>query len=308
MGSAHRRKAGLGGHSIAVAGAVVAIVLGALAGPSGGAAASKADPAAGGGKAIFDGLCKGCHTIGGGKLVGPDLAGVADRQTADWVRAFILGPDKVLASGDPIAKKLQGEYGGLAMPNLGVTEAQIGPLLEYLGFAATPAATTTAATAPATTTAATATAQQPAAAAGDAERGKELFKGGTRFSAGGPACLSCHAIAGVGALGGGKVGPDLTGAYAKYGGAQGLLSTLKSLPFPTMAPIFSRDRLTAAEQADLVAFLKTAPDRKRSGSAAGKLVGFGFAGVAGIGLIGMAFWRRRLNGVRKPLVNRSRGK
>lgn len=280
------------GVAVALAGAMLA---GAL---SSNAAAADQD-----GKAVFDQLCQGCHTIGGGKLVGPDLEGISQRVTAEWARAFVLEPDKVIAAGDPIAKQLVGEYNNVQMPNLGVTEAQIGPLLAFLGF--TGSSTTTAAT---TTTAASPTTPQPAAASGNAERGKELFKGGVRLGAGGPACLSCHSVAGVGALGGGKVGPDLTGAYKKYGGAQGLLSALKTLPFPTMAPIFSRNQLTAREQADLIAFLKTAPDLQRSGDAAGKLIGFSLAAVALLGILAMAVWRRRLNGVRKPLVNRSRGK
>ena len=299
MGSSQRGRAALGGRSLVVMGAAVAFALTALAGPLGVAAA--AGRAGEDGQAVFDGLCKGCHTIGGGKLVGPDLKGVADRRDADWVRAFILGPDKVIAAGDPIAKQLLGEYKNVLMPDLGVTEAQIGPLLTLLGFTAPAPATTT--TPPVTTTPA------PAVAAGNAARGKELFKGGDRLAAGGPACLSCHTIAGVGALGGGGIGPDLTGAFVKYGGAQGLGSALTSLAaFPTMAPIFSRNKLTAGEQADLIAFLKTAPDLQRSGDAAGKLIGFSLAGVALLGVLAMAVWRRRLNGVRKPLVNRSRGK
>ena len=50
------------------------------------------------------------------------------------MKQFILEPDKVIASGDPIAKELVDEYGA-PMPNLGVTAAQIGPLLAFLGFA-----------------------------------------------------------------------------------------------------------------------------------------------------------------------------
>ena len=293
MNSSHRGRAALGGRSLVVMGVAVAFALAALAGPLGAAAAGRAG---GEGKAIFEGLCTGCHTIGGGKSVGPDLQGLAERRDADWVRAFVLGPDKVIAAGDPIAKQLVAEYNNVAMPNLGITEAQIGPLLVFLGF--TEPATTT--TPPTTTT--------PEPVASDAERGKERFKGGERFAAGGPACLSCHTIAGVGALGGGQLGPDLTGAFKKYGGEQGLRSALKTLPFPTMAPIFSRNQLTAREQADLIAFLKTAPDLQRPGDAAGKLIGFSLAGVALLGILAMAVWRRRLNGVRKPLVNRSRGK
>ncbi len=264
------------------------------------------------GKAIFGQLCQGCHTIGGGKLVGPDLKGVADLRERAWVESFILAPDKVIASGDPIAKGLVEQY-GMQMPNLGVSASQIGPLLTFLGFAAqggsatptTPAKTTPTETTPAETTPAETT---PVPAAGDPERGESLFKGSDRLHAGGPACLSCHGVAGVGSLGGGQLGPDLTGAFAKYGGEQGLNAALKAVPFPTMRPIFSRNPLTAGERADLIAFLRTAPDRQRPTSEVGKLIGFSSVAACALVLLAMGVWRHRLDGVRKPLVNRSRRK
>ena len=143
---------------------------------------------------------------------------------------------------------------------------------------------------------------------GDAARGKKLFTGATQLEGGGPPCLSCHSIAGAGSLGGGTLGPDLSGAYGKYGGAQGLASVFETLPFPTMAPIFSRSPLTAGERDDLVAFFRDAQDARRPARAIGKLVGFSAAAVVLLAVLGLGIWRRRLAGVRIPLVNRSRGK
>ena len=120
--------------------------------------------------------------------------------------------------------------------------------------------------------------------------------------------MTCHTIAGVGALGGGQLGPDLTGAWEKYGGEQGVLAALESIPFPTMAPIYLEQPLAADERADLAAFLAVAPQQQRPAGAAGKLVGFAFAGVAGLVLLGGIVWRRRLHGVRRGLVHTSRGK
>jgi len=280
---------------------VLVVVLAALAlvGPLGSGSAATGDD----GKATFDKLCQGCHTIGGGKSVGPDLQGLADRRDQAWVEKFILTPDKVIASGDPIAKDLVDEY-GMQMPNLGVTAAQIGPLLTFLGFTSGGDSTTP------TPTTSTPTTPEPAPTPGsaDAKQGENLFTGAARLDAGGPSCLSCHSVAGVGALGGGRLGPDLTGAFAKYGGEQGLQAALKTIPFPTMAPIFLRRALTAGERADLIAFLASAPDQQRPASAAGKLVGFSLAAAALLMLLAMGIWRHRLNGVRKPLVNRSRRK
>jgi hypothetical protein len=115
-------------------------------------------------------------------------------------------------------------------------------------------------------------------------------------------------VAGVGALGGGQLGPDLTGAYDKFGGEKGLTAALASVPFPTMAPIFTRRPLSTSEQADLVAFLRQAPDRERSSGAARNLLLLSFAAVVLLAGAGLVIWRRRLRGVRRPLVDRSRGK
>lgn len=279
------------------------------------AAAMLAWPAAGlaageDGKVIFDQLCQGCHTIGGGDTVGPDLQGIADRADVQWVRRFILAPDEVIASGDATAKELLDKY-GTPMPNLGVTPAQIGPLLTFLGFEdtgeqvttdTTPAETTPTETSPVPTT----PPETTPATTGDADAGELLFKGSERFDAGGPSCLSCHSVAGVGALGGGRLGPDLTGAFAKFGGEQGLSSVLKTVPFPTMAPIFSRKPLTAAERADLVSFLATASESQRPASAVGKLVAFAAVAAGLLVILALGIWRRRLNGVRKPLVHRAK--
>ena len=51
------------------------------------------------------------------------------------------------------------------------------------------------------------------AGSGNDEAGKKLFTGETSFANGGPACMSCH-NAGVGTLGGGSLGPDLTKVWA----------------------------------------------------------------------------------------------
>ena len=258
------------------------------------------------GKAVFDRLCSACHTLGGGDRTGPDLDGLADRRDRDWVERFVFAPDEVIASGDPTAAALVEQY-GVPMPDVGVTDAQIGPLLEYLGFAAAPPPPATTAPDPVPPPATTAP-EPPAAAAGDPDRGKRLFEGSDRLEAGGPSCLSCHSVAGVGALGGGRLGPDLTGALEKYGGAQGLRAALEAVPFPTMAPIFSGRPLAEDELDDLVAFLEEAPEAERPAGSAGKLVGLSAGSAAALALVAAVVWRRRLGGVRRPLVDRSKGR
>lgn len=267
---------------VAVATAALALL---LAGPA----------AAQDGKSIFEQKCAGCHTIGGGDKVGPDLQGVGERRDRASIERFVGAPDKVIASGDPTAKELVAKY-RVAMPNLALTPTEVTALVDFLtGRAAPGAATTPTATTPA----------QPRAR-GDAARGKNLFTGADRFAHGGPPCLSCHAIAGIGALGGGALGPDLTPAYAKYGGANGMRSVLATLPFRTMLPVFKGRLLTATEQDDLLAFLAQASVSQRPGSAVGLLLGLGFGG-AGVLLVAVFLvWPRRALNVRRRLVDQSR--
>lgn len=53
--------------------------------------------------------CIACHTIGKGRLTGPDLAGVTERRKLDWIENMILDPDKMLET-DPIARELLATY------------------------------------------------------------------------------------------------------------------------------------------------------------------------------------------------------
>ena len=95
------------------------------------------------GQTLFQQQCASCHTIGSGKLVGPDLLGVTQRRDPEWLRRWILAPDKMLAEGDPTATQLLQEYNNVPMPNLGLTEQQVEALIAYLQTGAGPTATAT---------------------------------------------------------------------------------------------------------------------------------------------------------------------
>jgi mono/diheme cytochrome c family protein len=140
--------------------------------------------------------------------------------------------------------------------------------------------------------------------AGDAALGKNLFTGSDRLENGGPACLSCHSIAGIGALGGGALGPDLTDALAKYGGEQGLAGVLGTIAFPTMVPIYGDQPLTEAEVSSLVAFIAEAPSAERPAGSVGILIGIAIGVILLFGVIAYLVWKGRLLAVRRPLVNR----
>lgn len=109
---------------------------------SGVASASAVAPVEG--KGLFEQKCASCHTIGGGKRVGPDLNGVTERRPQEWLLRFIIEPDKMIAGKDPVAVRLYEEYNRIAMPNLGLKDSEARALIDYLRSASTavaPAAT-----------------------------------------------------------------------------------------------------------------------------------------------------------------------
>ena len=53
--------------------------------------------------------CGGCHSIGGGRLTGPDLEGVTELREYEWILAIVQYPDSMLRE-DPVARQLFAEY------------------------------------------------------------------------------------------------------------------------------------------------------------------------------------------------------
>ena len=165
------------------------------------------------GEAIFQKNCSACHTVGGGRSAGPDLAGVTARRDRAWLTRIITAPGALLDSGDPVARKLLEEFRGLRMPDLGITPKETDAILSYLAEESASPAT-------ATQTHPSAGGERPLAG-GEPEVGKSLFFGTTRFRNGGAACSACHAISRL--LGGGGplgAGPWRAGAAVGGGGAR----------------------------------------------------------------------------------------
>ncbi len=107
----------------AVLGVLVIFVLGSV---------ENALAAAETGQQIYQSRCSACHTIGGGKTIGPDLAGVSSRREESWLIRQIKEPDRLLAEKDPIAIQLLQEANGIPMVPLGLTDADVSAVIEYL--------------------------------------------------------------------------------------------------------------------------------------------------------------------------------
>ncbi len=88
------------------------------------------------GQGIFEEKCQVCHSIGAGKVVGPDLKGVTERREVSWLKVQIQFPSVLLEQNDPIAMALLEEF-RLPMPDLGLTEQQVEAVIAYLETAET---------------------------------------------------------------------------------------------------------------------------------------------------------------------------
>lgn len=76
--------------------------------------------------------CVACHSIGKGKLVGPDLLGVTERRDNEWLTKWLKNPDEMLKT-DPIAKEMLKEY-MVPMPNQGLSDKEVEALIAYMKY------------------------------------------------------------------------------------------------------------------------------------------------------------------------------
>ncbi len=244
--------------------------------------------------------CISCHTIGGGRLTGPDLKNVKDRRERDWLVRFLRNPRAMIDSGDPYAQQLLSEARQTVMPTIvGMTEDRAENLLDLIEEES---------------------ALEESQFKGlqisdrpfteqDVEKGRALFTGVTPLANGGTPCFSCHTIPGLGGLGGGRLAPDLTGAYERLGGRRNMGAWLYAPATTTMAPLFRDNALEDEEILVLLAVFENAalePDEDESAD----LLSFLLLALGGTALA-LALcdraWKRRSLRVRAPMVERRPG-
>jgi nitrite reductase (NO-forming) len=88
------------------------------------------DPEAIAGKLAFESKCLACHSIGQGKKLGPDLAGVTRHRNDDWLAKWLKSPEKMLAS-DEHAKAMLKEFNNIPMPNQNLSDPEIRQYIKY---------------------------------------------------------------------------------------------------------------------------------------------------------------------------------
>jgi len=84
------------------------------------------------GKTLFTNRgCYTCHTIGKGRLAGPDLLGVTERRSHDWLKRWLKDPTAMIGS-DSIADAMVAEAKNVRMPNLKLSDSDVEALINYL--------------------------------------------------------------------------------------------------------------------------------------------------------------------------------
>jgi mono/diheme cytochrome c family protein len=94
---------------------------------------ASADPALAkrGSKLFVERGCLGCHSIGKGKRAGPDLSGVTQRRSVDWLKTFLKDNERML-SEDPTAMALVKEYNYQRMRISKLSTQEVEALVSYL--------------------------------------------------------------------------------------------------------------------------------------------------------------------------------
>lgn len=153
-------------------------------------------------------------------------------------------------------------------------------------------------------------AAQPASAEaianGNADNGRDLFMGYTHLENAGPPCMGCHSVGENGILGGGALGPNLTNISTQRNDVEiiGFLSNTGTKVSPVMEPIYADHPLTAQEQTDLLAFMKSSAGQPETDMEL-LVLGVSILGTFGAaGVIGFVY-RNRLRRVRKAMVDKA---
>lgn len=206
--------------------------------------------------AVFTRKCSGCHTFGQGDFVGPDLKGVTERHSRQWLIAWISSSERAIRSGDPAAIALFTKYRQQRMPDQNLSGDDVAALLDYFASGGPEA------------DARKKSRRANTATAAEIDLGRSLFLGEQPLADGGASCSSCHRLTETAGRGG-NLGPDLTRAYARFQD-KGLGSLLARGCFPRVGHVGARNSVTDQESFALRAFLRQATMNQRASVASSK--------------------------------------
>ncbi len=235
------------------------------------------------GEALFV-VCSACHTIGEGKRVGPDLQGISERRSEEWIIKFVQNSTDLIASGDPDAIAVFEEYNNMPMPPNDLSDDEVRSLIAFID-----------------------------SHGADAEEGEDeeeieevvytqeqidagarLFSGEDRLEGGGASCISCHNIKYDAFTSGGGLALDLTESYSRISGP-GIAAMIENPQYPAMKQAYLGRDISDDEVAKLTAFLvhvDTEKDKHEGGNASATLLTWGVAGFITVMLVLGIFSRK----------------
>lgn len=207
--------------------------------------------------------CKACHTIGQGKLLGPDLLDISKKQDKEWIKNFIKSSQTMIKNGDPAAVAIFEEFNKLIMIDYNWPDADIEAVIKYIDSFSTPDAEGEAPVAMSDSLKAAKEAEFLASIDTDDNeaKGKALFDGSRNFKNGGAACISCHHVNTTGIMQGGLLAKDLTNSFSRIGGFAGIKGIIAFPPYPAMKDAYAHAQITEDESIQLQVFLMRA-DKK----------------------------------------------
>lgn len=85
------------------------------------------------GASIYKKNCAACHTIGNGKIVGPDLKGVDKKYEMKWLLTWIKSSQEMIKKKDPVAVQLFNDNKQIVMPDQVITEEEVKSVIAYIG-------------------------------------------------------------------------------------------------------------------------------------------------------------------------------
>jgi len=251
--------------------------------------------------------CKACHSIGQGKMLGPDLLDVSSRRDAEWLKSFIKSSQTMVKNGDAEAQAILEEFNNLVMIDYNLPDADIEAIIKYIDSFSTSDSEVMSAEDSLT---AIKNAEYLASVDTDENRenGRALFYGERKFKNGGAACISCHHVNTTESMQGGLLAADLTKSFSRNGGFAGIKGILEFPPYPAMKDAYQHAAFTEDESVKLQVFLMHVDEEDMiSDSSISKLMKQGIIGVVILLIIISVVWfKRKKRSVNYQIIKRQR--
>lgn len=259
------------------------------------------------GESLFLQNCRACHTVGEGKLVGPDLNQITNKRSMEWLDRFIKSSQTLVNANDADAVAIFNEFNKIVMPDQNLTSAQIRSILDYINSKSTDQ---TASSTPKEkfTLRNTREFKIPDLSKEDFDKGRNYFLGNLRFANGGPSCFSCHNVNDKNLLGGGLLALDLSTAFTRLRGEAAVSAIISNPPFPAMNTAYLNKNLTPDEifyltaylyQADKNAVMQAGVNNKQIFLNVGLI-----ASISLFGIYGLLWWNRKKKSVNLDIYKR----